>query len=114
MILTTHYMEEAERLCDEVAIVDHGRIIAQGAPAALVREHFPAAVVRLPAAAWPDAMPLPEGAARRDGVIELFADEVGPVLDRVARAGADLKHLRVTTPNLEDLFLRLTGHALRA
>ncbi len=114
VILTTHYMEEAERLCDEIAIVDHGRIVAQGRPASLVREHFPAAVVRLPAAAWPADVPLPADAARRDGEIELFADEVGPVLERIAESGADLKHLRVTTPNLEDLFLRLTGHALRA
>ena len=42
VLLTTHYMEEAERLCDEIAIVDRGRIIAQGNPAPLVREHFPA------------------------------------------------------------------------
>ena len=61
VILTTHYMEEAERLCDEIAIVDHGRIVAQGRPASLVREHFPAAVVRLPAAAWPAECPAAGG-----------------------------------------------------
>jgi ABC-2 type transport system ATP-binding protein len=114
VLLTTHYMEEAERLCDEVAIVDQGRIIAQGHPGTLVRGQFPAAVIRLPASAWPDQAPLPTGAVSRDGEIELFADAVPPVLDALEQVGADLRALRVSTPNLEDLFLKLTGHALRA
>ncbi len=114
VILTTHYMEEAERLCDEVAIVDHGRIIAQGHPKALVREHFPSTVIRLPAGAWPTGRPLPAGSESRHGEIELFADEVAPLLQELERVGADLRGLRVTTPNLEDLFLKLTGHALRS
>ncbi|MGE5154464.1 MAG: ABC transporter ATP-binding protein [Bdellovibrio bacteriovorus] len=114
VILTTHYMEEAERLCDEIAIVDRGRIIAQGEPSRLVREHFPATVIRLPAAAWPEALPLPAGTVRRDGQIELFTEEVAPVLKELERVGAQIQDLRVSTPNLEDLFLMLTGHALRA
>ena len=114
VILTTHYMEEAERLCDEIAIVDNGRIVAQGHPATLVREHFPASVIRLPASAWPDGETLPMGAVSRDGEIELFADEVAPALKELTRVGAELRDLRVTTPNLEDLFIKLTGHALRS
>ena len=114
ILLTTHYMEEAQRLCDEVAIVDHGRIIAQGNPHSLVKEHFPAAVIRLPAAAWPSDAALPEGAEQRDGTLELYADEVPPLLERLEQAGADLNELRVQTPSLEDLFLKLTGHSLRA
>lgn len=114
LILTTHYMEEAERLCDEIAIVDRGRIIARGPPAELVREHFPAAVVRLPARAWPGSLPLPVGAALRDGEIELYTETVAPVLKEFERVGAQIKDLRVTTPNLEDLFLKLTGHLLRS
>lgn len=114
IVLTTHYMEEAERLCDRIAIVDHGRIIAEGHPVRLVREHFPATVIRLPAAAWPDGAALPEGATHRDGIIELFAEAVPPVLAELERVGADLTELRVATPNLEDLFLKLTGHDLRA
>jgi ABC-2 type transport system ATP-binding protein len=114
VILTTHYMEEAERLCDQIAIVDRGRIIAQGAPSRLVREHFPAAVVRLPAESWPAALPLPEGTVRRDGAIELFTDQVAPVLKELERVGAEIQDLRVSAPNLEDLFLKLTGHALRS
>lgn len=114
VVLTTHYMEEAQRLCDEVAIVDHGRIIAQGHPGSLVREHFPATVIRLPVSAWPQGRPLPPGAERRGGEIELFADEVAPVLENLRQVGAQLRDLRVSTPDLEDLFLKLTGHALRS
>lgn len=113
VLLTTHYMEEAERLCDEIAIVDRGRIIAQGNPAQLVREHFPATVIRLPAAGWPAQAPLPAGAMSRNGEIELFAEAVPPVLKELEAVGADLGSLRVTTPNLEDLFIKLTGHDLR-
>jgi ABC-2 type transport system ATP-binding protein len=114
VLLTTHYMEEAERLCDEVAIVDHGRIIAQGAPRSLVRRHFPAAIVRLPVSAWPSSEPLPENAERRDNLVELYADDVPPMIEYLERIGAGLTALRVDTPSLEDLFLRLTGHSLRS
>jgi ABC-2 type transport system ATP-binding protein len=114
VLLTTHYMEEAERLCDEVAIVDHGRIVTQGPPRGLVQAHFPATAVRLPEAAWPTAEPLPAGALVRGGTIEIYNDDVRPILERLERVGADLNELRVETPNLEDLFLKLTGHTLRA
>jgi ABC-2 type transport system ATP-binding protein len=107
-------MEEAEQLCNEIAIVDQGRIIARGQPQALVHEHFPAAIVRLPADAWPDTEPLPDYAERRDTVIELYADAVPPVLEYLERIGAGLTALRIDTPSLEDLFLKLTGHSLRA
>ena len=113
VLLTTHYMEEAERLCDRVAIVDHGRIIAEGRPADLVRAHFPARVVRLPDSAWPAEQPLPAGAVSRHGDVELYAEDVPTMLADLERLGADLSALRVATPNLEDLFLKLTGHALR-
>jgi ABC-2 type transport system ATP-binding protein len=114
LVLTTHYMEEAERLCDEIVIVDRGRIIARGRPDALVREHFPASVVRLPVGAWPEGSTLPARAEVRNGYIEIFAAEVPPVLEEIERAGANLNALKVETPNLEDLFLKLTGHALRS
>ncbi len=113
VLLTTHYMEEAQHLCDEVAIVDRGRIVAQGSPQGLVRQHFPATAVRLPEAAWPAGEPLPAGALTRGGAIEIYCEDVRPILGRLAEVGANLGELRVETPNLEDLFLKLTGHALR-
>ena len=50
----------------------------------------------------------------RGGTIEIYSDDVRPILDRLERVGANLNELRVETPNLEDLFLKLTGHTLRA
>ena len=114
LVLTTHYMEEAERLCDEIVIVDRGRIIARGAPLALVREQFPAVVVRIPMDAWPTDTPLPSAAVVRNGLIELFTEDVPAALDELRDAGAALNGLTVETPNLEDLFLELTGHRLRS
>jgi len=113
LVLTTHYMEEAQRLCDEIVIADHGRIIAQGKPGGLVKEHFPASVVRLPVSGWPLATPMPEDCEVRNGYMELFSEDVPPVLEQLGRSGANLSELRVETPNLEDLFLKLTGHGLR-
>jgi ABC-2 type transport system ATP-binding protein len=114
IVLTTHYMEEAQRLCDEIVIVDHGRILARGEPSSLVREHFPAAVIRLPAAAWPPDQAIPTEATLRNGELEVFTDNVPRVLQRLEYQGADLAEVKVETPNLEDLFLKLTGHALRS
>jgi ABC-2 type transport system ATP-binding protein len=114
LVLTTHYMEEAQRLCDEIVIADRGRIIARGSPSVLVQEQFPASVVRLPVSAWPEGTPIPEDGEIRNGYIELFSEEVPPALERLRRAGANLNELRVETPNLEDLFLKLTGHGLRS
>jgi ABC-2 type transport system ATP-binding protein len=114
LVLTTHYMEEAERLCNEIVIVDRGRIIARGTPDALVRESFPSSVVRLPVTAWPQGSPLPPNSEVRGGMIEIFAADVPPVLEHLERCGANLNALKVETPNLEDLFLKLTGHALRS
>lgn len=113
VLITTHYMEEAERLCDRVAIVDQGRILVEGRPEALIRDQFPARLIRLPDSAWPAGVPLPTEALVRNGEIELPTEEVAPRLDELERIGADLSALRVATPNLEDLFLKLTGHTLR-
>lgn len=113
VILTTHYMEEAQRLCDDIVIVDKGRIIARGSPDALVRQHLPAVIARLPAQAWPVDTPLPENSELRNGFIEMFADEEHRLLELLEASGANLGDLKIESPNLEDLFLKLTGHALR-
>jgi ABC-2 type transport system ATP-binding protein len=113
VVLTTHYMEEAQRLCDDIVIVDRGRVIARGRPGELVQAHFPAVVVRLPANVWPAGLPLPANSELRNGYIEMFTEDAPPLLEQLKRSGANLNELRVETPNLEDLFLKLTGHALR-
>ena len=114
VVLTTHYMEEAQQLCDDIVIVDKGRIIARGEPAALVREHLPAVIARLPANAWPTDISMPENSEMRNGFIEMFADEEHDLLEQLERSGANLSELKIEAPNLEDLFLKLTGHALRS
>ncbi len=124
ILLTTHYMEEAERLCDRVAIVDHGRTIAQGTPrdliASLGAEHVlefaVADGVRLDEAALGAAA----GAAvpsRRDGAWRLQVSELHQampaLLAELRRQGAQLSELRTHSATLEDVFVTLTGRQLR-
>lgn len=113
IVLTTHYMEEAERLCDEIAIMDDGRIIAHGSPQQLLAEHFPTSVVRLPITAISDSATLPEARPSGHGDFEIFTDDVTATLAKLDDAGTPLHGLRIESPTLEDLFIRLTGHQLR-
>ncbi|MBK5942570.1 MULTISPECIES: ATP-binding cassette domain-containing protein [Halorhodospira] len=115
LVITTHYMEEAERLCDRLAIMDHGRIIDCDSPAALARSHLERYVVELrgdEARAWLGRAGL-SGAARVREVGEtvlLYADDPAPVAGALHEQG--LTYLQRPT-NLEDVFLHLTGHELR-
>lgn len=115
IILTTHYMEEAELLCDEIAIIDRGRIIEQGAPAALLRKHFAEVLLELPRQQLPPAarelrLRLIEAADR----IEITTNDLDTTLRQLMDAHVPLSDLRIRPPNLEDLFLELTGKELRA
>jgi len=113
IVLTTHYMEEAYLLCDEIAIVDHGHIIAQGSPAALLAEHFDDSVLELPAA---EARKLGDESAckHRGDVAEIHTPDINGTITRLLAAGASLAQLRIRPRTLEDLFLELTGRELRA
>ena len=113
IILTTHYMEEAQRLCDQIAIMDDGCIIAEGPPKQLLGEHFPTSVIRLPRQALADVGRIPGAQPSGHGEIEIFTDDVTSTLAQLDSAGAPLHGLRIESPTLEDLFLKLTGHALR-
>jgi ABC-2 type transport system ATP-binding protein len=124
ILLTTHYMDEAERLCDRVAIVDHGRVIAEGSPieliASLEAEHVlefaVADSVGLDDAAL-GALDGVRGAARRDGTYRLQVAElhraVPLLLGELRRQGAQLTELRTHSASLEDVFVTLTGRDLR-
>jgi ABC-2 type transport system ATP-binding protein len=115
IILTTHYMEEAELLCDEIVIVDHGKIIAQGAPQALLRQHFKAVLLELPAEDWtPAARALGLTFFEAAGRVELTTNDLEGTLRTLMQSAVSLAHLRIRPPNLEDLFLELTGKDLRA
>ena len=124
ILLTTHYMEEAERLCDRVAIVDHGKMIALGTPreliAALRAEHV--LEFALADNSTVDEGPLRQiegvcAAARQDGTYRLQVEELHrampALLGELRRQGAQLSELRTHSATLEDVFVSLTGRHLR-
>jgi len=112
VLLTTHYMEEAERLCDRVAIIDHGRMLVEDTPARLLDAHFDGILVRLPGATLTDGLPFPH--VLRDGHLEFQASEPESALRQLLDHSVPLDGLYIHHPTLEDLFLKLTGHALRS
>jgi ABC-2 type transport system ATP-binding protein len=105
VILTTHLMEEAERLCDRVAIIEHGRTIEVGTPAELVRRHCPERRVIYTTEE--------DGVERRHELSGEGDDFVTEVIHRIAQDGARVRGFRTEIPTLEDVFLKLTGHAIR-
>ncbi len=114
IILTTHYMEEAELLCDEIAIMDRGRIVAQGPPRRLLREHFADVLLELPSQDFPEsARGLPLKLMDASDRVEITTDDLEATLRTLLAAQVPLTNLRIRPPNLEDLFLELTGKELR-
>ena len=115
LILTTHFMEEAERLCRRIAIMDHARIIAEGSPRALISEHIESQVVEVHGPGCETWMERARGLAprieRAGETVFCYAEEVEPVLADL-RGRAELAYLH-RPANLEDLFLKLTGRDLR-
>jgi ABC-2 type transport system ATP-binding protein len=113
VLLTTHYMDEAYALCDEVAIVDRGRIIADGPPDRLLKEHFDGVTIELPEEDAKIPEELGAAARRRDGKVEVFVSDIEWALDALRGAGSRLTRVAVRPRTLEDLFLHLTGRELR-
>ena len=128
VLLTTHYMEEADQLCDRVAIVDHGRIVALDTPAALKRTIRAEEVVHLEIgvdgddAAVIDRLGRSATVARTErsnGTLNVTAhcasarDFVPAAFDAARSTGATIRHVEVVPVTLEDVFLALTGRALR-
>ncbi len=114
IILTTHYMDEAYALCDEIAIMDHGKILAQDAPDALLKKHFDQVFVELPkedvcidlsANGW--------NAVDRNGTVEIKTSDVNSTLRTLIDAGVSVARMKVRPHTLEDLFIELTGKDLR-
>ena len=126
VLLTTHYMDEAERLCDRLAIVDHGQIIAEGTPPDLIERLGGHHVVEFEASGnssdggaldhW-RTLPSVESVRHDDGLICLTVREphltIPALLDAVEKQGAALQHLTTRQASLEDVFVRLTGRHLR-
>ena len=115
VILTTHYMEEAEILCDEIAIMDTGKIIIQGAPDELLKQHYKNTIIELPMDDFNgDLGSLEHRVVESQGVIEIETNDVNESLRKLAAHASGLNRMKIRQPNLEDLFLDLTGHSLRA
>jgi len=115
IILSTHYMEEAAELCDEIAIMDRGQIIAQGSPEDLLHQHFSERYIRLPEHAFEGklaglSLPLHQ----TNGWIDITTTDVNATINELLQQGIELSQLQVRQCNLEDLFLQLTGKELRA
>ena len=118
LVLTTHYMDEAEQLCDRLVVMDGGRIVAEGTPVDLIREHSTREVVELrfpPGDAEVD-LDAVDGVASRierlpDRVL-VYTDDSDAALARVATAGLRPAAVLTRRSTLEDVFLRLTGRQL--
>jgi len=115
ILLTTHYMEEAYELCDEIAIMDHGRIIAHDAPDALLAKYFDDVVVQIHEQDIPHRLGESEfNATYRNGNAHILTADVNQTIKRLLALEVPLNRLRIRARNLEDLFLELTGKELRA
>ncbi|MGH2518018.1 MAG: AAA family ATPase, partial [Ktedonobacterales bacterium] len=120
ILLTTHYMEEAQQLCDRVAVVDHGKIIETGSPDELIRRHFSEIAIQFQDRQGVDGyarLPGVTHATAEDERVTVYSTDVprtmASLLEREVGAGGVLKDLSVHGATLEDVFLKLTGRALR-
>jgi ABC-2 type transport system ATP-binding protein len=126
VVLTTHYMDEAERLCDRIAVLDHGRIIAEGTPRELIRSLGGDHVIEIaveeggPAPLGPEdleGLPSVRSVHAEAGHLVLTVLEphvaIAPLLERVAGCGFRLSSLATRHASLEDVFVSLTGRHLR-
>lgn len=116
ILLTTHFMDEAERLCDRLAVIDHGKLIAEGAPRQLIARHIESQVVEVygdNAASWVKAAGL--GTAERieysGETAFCYTNHAEPILQRLT--GVEGVRYLHRPANLEDLFLKLTGREMR-
>lgn len=112
IVLTTHYMDEAEFLCDEVVIMNHGRIIEQGPPKDLLRKHFGDAVIRVPASSITAGFHLSCETEKREDFLNIRCKDMNQTIQELINQGISLEGLTVERNNLDDLFLKLTGTSL--
>ncbi|MFG2047164.1 ATP-binding cassette domain-containing protein [Micromonospora sp. NPDC048935] len=125
VFITTHYLDEADALCDRIAIMDNGEVVAEGTPAELKREiSGDVVLVGLDLAATPQATQVLDGEpyvnkleAIDEGGLRLYVDEgataIPQVLRRLDQAGLELRSIELHRPSLDDVFLTKTGRSLR-
>ncbi|WP_152832884.1 ABC transporter ATP-binding protein [Hydrogenovibrio sp. JE_KL2] len=108
IILTTHYMEEAYLLCDEIAIMAKGKLIARGTPDTLLAQHFGDNILELPTAALGAYQPK-ETHFHKGEKTEIYTKDMNQALRGLIDSGIDLTHLKIRSRTLDDLFLELTN-----
>ncbi len=118
LVLTTHYMDEAEELCDRIGVMDHGQVLTEGTSETLIREYCPEVILRLPLSQ--ERANLAQATKYLPGNWDTSVshhayktDALNEALKALLSAGVDLSELEMHTPNLEDVFLELTGRSLR-
>ena len=119
VLLTTHYMDEAQILCDQIAIMDHGKVIELDTPAALLANHFSGVVVELP---WTEDFTRENGQQLQgfddvqmsDHGMRIITPHLDKTIKQLLHAKITIDGLNIHKPNLEDLFLKLTGTLLRS
>jgi ABC-2 type transport system ATP-binding protein len=112
VIYTTHYMEEAQRLCDNIAIMDHGKILDMGNLDGLLDRHGGTSVVRAVfEAAPPEGVQLPGSVT--DGELRFESDQPLEEVAALSKRGIHFRSMRIDRPDLETVFLNLTGRSLR-
>ena len=115
IILTTHYMDEAQVLCDEIAIMDAGKIMTRGPPDELLRNRYDGLVIELPLEdVTGDLDGIDHVIYDNQGIVEIISTDVSTSLEALATRVDNLNRIKIRQPNLEDLFLDLTGHSLRS
>lgn len=108
ILLTTHYMEEAYQLCDDIAIMDHGKIIAQGSPDALLAKHFADRIVQIPRKDL-KTMPLDMEYFEEDGMIDIPTHDMDNLIRKLLSHDVSFKNMSIRSRTLDDLFIELTG-----
>ena len=115
IVLTTHYMDEARQLCDELVFMDHGKVIAQGEPGELLAARFNDVVLQLP-----QKLPIDAPAAdwqqveETDKGVEISTSDIDRSIDWLQQRQISLAGMEIRSRSLEDLFIELTGKELRA
>ncbi len=113
VLLTTHYMDEAESLCDEIVIMDQGKIIEQGSPQTLLAQNFDGVMVSLPKQVGEQLTTANFEFKHNNHRVEIATTAVEKTVRNLLEKNISIDSMQIRSPNLEDLFIKLTGHQLR-
>lgn len=112
IILTTHYMDEAEYLCEEIVIIDHGKIIENGNPDELLKKHFGGVKINVPYKNFSKDIKISCPYIKEENTISIQCTDVDQAIQELINLKVPLTGLTIKRENLEDLFIKLTGSTL--